>query len=348
MTAPTATLTRPRNLVPLLTLAVPTVCLLWAFGSTLVELRQAWADPQYSHGYLVPIFALALLYFRRQYLAIDKLQPSLWGFALLLAGLAIRLTGAFFHYVWFDTVSLIPTVAGVTLLLGGFAAWRWAWPSILFLAFMIPLPYRAATALSGPLQRLATVTSTFVMQVLGLPALAEGNVILLNDQKIGIVEACSGLRMLMVFFALATALVLVVPRHWIDKVIIVVSAIPIALISNIFRVTTTGIMYEMGYSEMANAFFHDVAGWLMMPIALGLLWVELKVLDLLFIEGPAPLPRSTRDPARRAALPSAPRPAATRRPAAQPAPRGPRPSQRELKRDTDHAPAPAERTGRPT
>jgi exosortase len=299
MTAPPAPPTRPRNLVPLLALAVPAVCLLWAFGSTFVELTQAWADPQYSHGFLVPIFALALLYLRRQRLAIDQVQPSAWGFALLLAGLGLRLIGAFFHYVWFDAFSLIPTVAGLTLLLGGFAAWRWAWPSVLFLAFMIPLPYRIATALSGPLQRFATVTSTFVMQVLGLPALAEGNVILVNDYSIGIVEACSGLRMLMVFFALSTGVIFVVPRHWIDKTIIIASAIPIALISNIFRVTTTGIMYQMGYSDLANAWFHDIAAWLMMPIGLGLLWVELKVLDILFIEGPAPVPRSTRTPVRR-------------------------------------------------
>src|SRR5262249_8395944 len=153
-------------------------------------------------------------------------------------------------------LSIVPCAAGIVLLFGGRAAWRWAWPAVLFLCFMIPLPYRVANALSGPLQWLATITSTFIMQVLGLPALAEGNVILLNDHQIGIAEACSGLRMLVVFFALSTAVVLVIQRHWIDKTIIMLSAIPIALISNIIRVTVTGVMYELGQSEMANAFFH--------------------------------------------------------------------------------------------
>jgi exosortase/archaeosortase family protein len=172
--------------------------------------------------------------------------------------------------------------------------------------------------LSGPLQRLATVSSTFIMQVLGLPALAEGNVILLNEQKIGIVEACSGLRMLMVFFALSTAVVLVTKRHWLDQALILASAVPIALLSNLIRVTATGIMYEAGQSELAHAFFHDVAGWVMMPLALGMLWVELKVMSHLFIDAPPPA-RAVPAP-RRAAAPrqAVPRP---RRAAAKPAPR---------------------------
>jgi exosortase len=264
---------------------------------------------------------------RRDRLDAAALRPGPWGLALLAAGLGLRLAGTYYYFVWLDPISLVPCVAGLTLLLGGRAAWRWAWPAVLFLTFMIPLPYRLANALSGPLQRLATVTSTFVMQTLGLPALAEGNVILVNDHEINIVEACSGLRMLVVFFALSTAMVLVLRRHWVDKALILASAVPIALVSNIFRVTVTGVMYEAGHSEMASTFFHDAAGWLMMPVGLGLLWVELKVLSYLFIDQPAPIPRGVRESAaarpaaRRAPRPAgAPRPAAPRRPAP---PRGP-------------------------
>jgi exosortase len=233
---------------------------------------------------------------------------------LLALGLALRLFGTFWHFISLDAISIVPTVAGLTLLLGGRAGWRWAWPGVLFLAFMIPLPFSVAGAMSGPLQRLATVSSTFVMQTLGMPALAEGNVIRLNDHEIGIVEACSGLRMLVVFIALATAVTLVIRRHWIDRVLILASAVPIALLSNMIRVTVTGIMYEAGYSEMASHFFHDVAGWLMMPLALGMLGLELKVLSWLFVEAPAA-------PARQAApRPTRARPAPrTRRPAARPA-----------------------------
>jgi exosortase len=288
---------------------IPLGCLLWAFGSALLELVVTWnSSEQYSHGFLVPPFALFLLWLRRGRLDTAALRPSLWGAVVLAGGIGLRLFGAYYHYVWFDAITLVPCVAGLVLLLGGRAAWRWAWPSVLFLCFMIPLPFRVATALSGPLQRTATVCSTFVMQVLGLPALAEGNIIHLNDAAIDVVEACSGLRMLVVFFALAVAVALVIRRPLVDRLIIVVSAAPIAVLSNIVRVTVTGILFQFTDNETANHFFHDVAGWLMMPLALGMLAVELKVLSRLFLDPPAKPVRPSRDlsprrPPRRARRP---------------------------------------------
>ena len=114
-----------------------------------------------------------------------------------------------------------------------------------------------------------------------IAALAEGNVILLNDAEIGIVEACSGLRMLVVFFALATAVAMVARRPLLDRLLVLASAVPIALLANIARITATGILHEFADSATANAFFHDVAGWFMMPLALVLLGIELKVLAAL-------------------------------------------------------------------
>ncbi len=312
----TATLAGPRpRLLPLAALLPPLACLLWAFWPGLVELAHAWEhNPQYSHGYLVPAFALVLLWLRRDRLKGAELRPSLWGVPVLAAGLALRLGAAFYHYLWLDSMSLLPCLLGLFLLVGGRAALRWAWPAILFLAFMVPLPFRVASALSGPLQQLATVVSTFVMQTLGLPALSEGNVILIDEHEIGVVEACNGLNMLMVFFALATAVAVVARRPWVDKVVILASAVPLAVVSNIARVTVTGLLFQAVDSETANHFFHDVAGWLMMPLALGMLAVELKFLSLL-LRDPPPRPAS---PARAPAVRQAPR--AARRPRRAPSP----------------------------
>ncbi len=306
MSSPLAS-SRPRGVASVLLVGLPVVCLVWAFGSTLLDLATTWKNnEQYSHGFLVPPFAALLLWLRRDKLDASRLRPSLWGAVVLAAALGLRLFGAYYYYVWLDAVTLVPCVAGLFLLLGGRAAWRWAWPAVLFLLFMIPLPYRVASALSGPLQRLATVSSTFVMQMLGLPALAEGNVIQLNDAAIDVVEACSGLRMLVVFFALSAAVALVIRRPLAERLIVLVSAIPIAVLANITRVTVTGILHQMTDSETANAFFHDVAGWLMMPLALGLLAVELKVLSHLFLEPPArPVP-VLRPPVARRRRPPAP------------------------------------------
>jgi exosortase len=287
MTAPAAS-ARPRRLAPILLFGLPLACLVWAFGSTLLDLAGAWAaNEQDSHGFLVPPFAALLLWLRRDKLETAALRPCLWGAALLAAGIGLRLFGAYYYYVWLDSVTLVPCAAGLCLLLGGRAAWRWAWPSVLFLFFMVPLPYRVASALSGPLQRTAAASSTFVMQVLGMPALAEGNVIQLNDATIDVVEACSGLRMLVVFFALSAAVALIVRRPPVDRLVVLASAIPIAVLANIARVTVTGVLHQMTDSTTANAFFHDVAGWLMMPLALGLLALELKVLSRLVVAAPA-------------------------------------------------------------
>jgi exosortase len=297
----------PRFFYPLAA-ALAVGSLLWAYWTTLGDMAQTWArDPQYSHGYLVPLFALGLLWFRRRQLDVAALRPSWWGGPVLLAGITLRLVGAFYGFVWFDQASLVLCLAGLCLTVGGRSAWRWAWPAVVFLLFMVPLPHRVAVAMPGPLQRLATVASTFVLQTLGRPALAEGNVILINDEQINIVEACSGLRMLVIFFALTTAVAFLARRPLWEKAVIVLSAIPIALLANIVRITATGILYEMNVGAVAHAVFHDLAGWLMMPLGLALLGLELKLLSALLLDAAAPGVRPALVGATPAAGPQRPR-----------------------------------------
>jgi exosortase len=272
-------------------LIVPAVLasmLLWAFAPTLAELAHRWsADPQYSHGYLVPAFALVLLWLRRERCAAVKADGgSWWGLVLLAGGTALRFFGDYLYLDWLDAASLMPCLFGFAILLGGKAALLWAWPAIAFLAFMIPLPFRLEIALAHPLQRVATIASTYALQTIGLPALSEGNTILINETRIGVVEACSGLSMLVIFFALSTAFGILAPRPLWQRLLLVLSAVPIALIANITRITVTGLMHETVGHKAADLVFHDLAGWLMMPFALMLLWLELKVLGRLILEAP--------------------------------------------------------------
>lgn len=294
-------------------------CFSWAFASTLTDLAYVWrTNDQYSHGFLVPGFALVLLWLRRDKLDRESLRPGLVIGSLLLAlGLGLRLAGVYWYFLWLDTFAIVPCVAGLFWLLGGWTAWRWAWPAILYLIFMVPLPYRLSTALSAPLQGLAATVSTFLMQTIGLPALSEGNVVVLNEARLNVIEACSGLRMLVVFVALSAAMALLTRRPLLDKLILLVSAIPIALVSNILRITATGILHETTSSETANLFFHDLGGWLMMPLGLLFLAGEVKMLSHLFIDPPPVPPRPVHHPALRRVRkkPSAgvrsPRPATT-------------------------------------
>lgn len=259
--------------------------LMWAFWPALARVVQRWiSDPQYSHGYLVPGFAVYLLWLRRQYLANATPQFSWWGLPLLVAGLGMYLAGVYLYFDWLSQAGFLPALAGLALVLGGWPVLRWSWPAIAFLVFMLPLPHRVETMLSYPLRRMCTVASAYLMQAVGLPAVAEGNVIIIDELRIGVVEACSGLGMLVVFFAIATGVILVVQRPLLDKAILFLSAAPIAVLANMIRITVTGLLYEMVGSKTAEAFFHDVAGWFMMPLAVGLLWLELWFLGHLLVE----------------------------------------------------------------
>ncbi len=274
------------------------VVLLLAYGWPLATLvRRWWDEPDYIHGFLVIPFAVYLLLRRRAMIKGAASQRSAVALALgvVLLGVAgfVKWWSAFYCYALADPASLLPCLAGVVLLVGGWRALRWAWPSIAFLIFMIPLPGFLAEQLSQPLQGLATTASAYVIQTMGIPAMAQGNVILLTQGSVEVVQACSGLRMLMLFFAVCFGAAFVVRRSWAEKVAIVLSAVPIAILANVARITVTSICHEMASREilpgvvghgMANEFYHNLAGWFMMPLAVVLLWVELWLLDKLLVE----------------------------------------------------------------
>lgn len=258
--------------------------LLWGYWSTLAVMAEKWLhDPQYSHGWLVPAFAACLLWMRREQFPAGGLKTSIWGLLLLVASQALRLVGAYLYYEWFDFLSLIPALAGLVLLCFGWPVLRWALPAVLFVAFMIPLPYTIESAMRDPLRKIGTIASTYAMQTAGLPAFREANVIVVDETRIGVVEACSGLRMLTIFFALATAVAMVSKKALWEKIVIVGSAVPIAIIANVTRITVTGILHQTVGHQIADLVFHDLAGWLMMPFGLVMLWGELWLLGRLFI-----------------------------------------------------------------
>src|SRR5690349_21536397 len=118
---------RPAPLLAAAGLAAGLGACVWAFWTTPGEAAQRWAhDPQYSHGYLVPAFAVLLLWLRRRQLDRAALAPSWWGLPVLLAGVTLRLAGTRFSLDWLESVALLPCVAGVCLGASGRAAWRWA------------------------------------------------------------------------------------------------------------------------------------------------------------------------------------------------------------------------------
>lgn len=258
--------------------------LFWAYWNTLSNVARYWDDPLYSHGYIVPLFALALLALRR-----EKLQPAtrgaqLAGLALLASACALRLFSTRSGLVTPEMFSFVPALAGVVLLVGGWSLARWAGPAVLFLTFMFPMPEFIKKNILEQLQHVATICSTYVLQTLGVAAYSEGNRITVGEMQMGVVDACSGLRMSTNLLALVVAILLITQRPWWDRLIILLCAVPIALAVNILRITTTGLVHlGLGEQEIGEA-FHDWAGLFMMPLALGLLWLLMLVLSRLVIE----------------------------------------------------------------
>jgi exosortase/archaeosortase family protein len=224
--------------------------LFWNSWPVLAAMVNRWStDPRYAHGYFVPAFAVALLWMRRARVQGVNPRPTAWGLAAIGLGAVFQIGGGYYR-----------------------------------LAFMVPLPWRAETFLGPPLQSLATAASTYALQTLGLMAFAEGNVIQLNKVRIGIMEASSGLSMLITFIALSTALALVVTRPLVDKIVLVASSIPVALAANVARIVMTGALHEIVGGHAANTFYRDLAGWIMIPLALVLYWIEITLLSRILIE----------------------------------------------------------------
>src|SRR5205085_7780945 len=135
--------------------------------------------------------------------------------------------------------SFVPAVAGLFLMVGGWPVFKWSAPAIGFLIFMFPLPGPLDTGLLRPLQGLATRASTYCLQTIGASAYSEGNTIFVGDVHMGVVEQCSGLRMLTMMVALSVAFTLVTNRPLWERIVIVASSVPIALAVNIIRITVT-------------------------------------------------------------------------------------------------------------
>lgn len=254
------------------------------YWNSLLLVAEKWEAPEYSHGYLVAVFAIALLWMRWQPLGRPSAGAVWTGTGLVLFGILMRLGSAYYNFIIPDMVSIIPCLCGVFLMFGGWQTILWAWPAVGFLIFMFPWPDVLERNILRPLQTIATRASTFVLQTLGQSAYSDGNRIMLNEMQLGIVDACAGLRMLTIFLALAVAITLVTVRPLWERILIIVSAVPIALAVNVTRITATGILHLTVGEEIANKVFHDLAGWVMMPMALGLLYLELQLLSHLFIE----------------------------------------------------------------
>lgn len=261
--------------------------LAWSYWPTLQRLFEEWGtDHNYSSGALVLPAALYLLWHDRKALAACRVRPAwTWGAALLLIALAARTFGLLFHFKSAERYSLVLTIAAIVLLVGGVQVFRLCKWVLLFLLLLVPLPGRIHNLISDPLQGLATGGAVVMLELLGIPVVRQGNVIVLNpDVMLAVAEACSGLRMLTAFVMVAATLAYVVERPRWQKAVLLISSIPVAIVCNLARLVATALLCLVTSDEWAERFFHDFAGLVMMPLAILVLFGELWVLSKMVIE----------------------------------------------------------------
>ena len=260
------------------------VCL-WSYWPTIITLVEAWnKNPDYSHGYFVVPLAVFFLWARRDIFPGFSRNLAWAGLCVLALSICLRLIAARFYLGGVDGWSIPLWIAGVIWFLSGKKTLWWSLPSIVFLWFMVPLPYGMERWFSLPLQRIATQLSCWVLHCLGQPALAEGNTIWLNEFQLEVEQACSGLRIFMGIMALAFVYLVLARRAWWERVLLILSIIPVALISNSTRIVVTALLYQYVSGEAAHKFTHDLAGWVMIPYAAGLFALVLWYLGSLFRE----------------------------------------------------------------
>jgi len=258
--------------------------LVWSYWPSLGVLVDRWrGDDNYGHGWFVIPITLAILWQRRGRLeGMKPRRPSLLGFAPLVALLALRYLLYERNELWIESALFPVVVAAFTLAVGGWSTLGWAWPGIVFLFFMLPLPPSLNPILAGQLQTVATYGSVNLLHAIGLAVINEGNVILVGDQRLEVAEACRGLSMLLSFATLITAMVILVRRPIWERIVLMLSIIPIALVCNIIRIAVTAFCYAKFGGEVKAV--HDWAGLAMMPLALGFVLVEMKIMSWLVVE----------------------------------------------------------------
>ena len=260
------------------------ISFMWSYWPGLKDLWNTWMrSDEYSSGLLVPFLAVYILWQRRQMILQVPLKPAIFGLFIFLFAQALRIFGLFYLYGSAERLSIVLSIAGIVLLLYGWKLFIKVSTVLLFLFLMLPWPNRVQSAISLPLQSVSTSSAVFCLQVMGFDIIREGNVIHIGNATVAVAEACNGLRMITAFFVITGLVALLINRTWWEKLIVLVSSLPVAFLCNTLRLSITAIIFTIIKGPYWEKVFHDFGGYAMMPLALAFIVTELWLIDKLTI-----------------------------------------------------------------
>jgi len=262
------------------------IAFIWSYRPELADLWDLWQrSDEHSSGLLVPFLAVYVLWTRRQDIARCDIKPCIrWGLLAFIGAQAVRLLGLYLLYDSPETMSsaermsIVFSIAALVLLLFGWQLFRRVSTVLLFLCLMIPWPAFIQVPVAQYLQGWATSSAVFCLETVGYDVMREGNVINIGGTAVAVAEACNGLRMVTAFFVISGLVVLLAKRALWEKLIVLASSLPVALLCNTVRLAITAIAFTILDGEQWEKIFHDFGGYAMMPLALAAVVAEFWLL----------------------------------------------------------------------
>jgi exosortase len=267
----------------------PTVKVAWTaliavflavYWPTLTALAHDWwTNPDYSHGFLVPLAIAYIVYERRTLLRSAPPAPcSGLGLITILLSQLMFLVGYLGAEYFLQRSAMVGLAAGVILFLAGWTYLRHLFLPLVLLELSFPLPAIVLNRVTISLQLVASAWAESILRTCGLVVYRSGNILQLGGQTLNVTEACSGIRSLACLVTLAVALTAFFHAHWIVRALFVSSTIGIAIVANAVRVSGTGLLGHFFGPGAATGFFHLFEGWLVFLAAFALLALELKLI----------------------------------------------------------------------
>lgn len=254
-------------------LPVVAVCLLLLFQDGIAHMVQAWAAPEYNHGYIIPFVALYLLWRRARELDELSLDGSWLGLGVLLLGLALLVMGHLSALYVLIQYGFVIAVWGVVVAAAGMRGLKIVWAPLLYLLFMVPLPNFIGNRITADLQLISSELGVMVIRAAGLGVYLEGNVINLTDYQLQVAEACSGLRYLFPLLSFGYLCAVLFQGRWWQRATLLLAVVPITILMNSFRIGVIGILVNYAGIEQAEGFLHDFEGWVVFMACAGLLFL---------------------------------------------------------------------------
>jgi exosortase len=239
-----------------------------------------WRNPDFSHGFLVPVFAAYLIWVKRETLLKKRVAATWSGVAVVALGLILQLLGSYGAAVFLSRASLVILLAGLVLT---FAGWEFLGElrfALLVLFLAIPLPTIIFNQIALPLQIFASELASGLLSLFNVPVLRQGNVIQLAAMKLEVAEACSGIRSLVSLFTLAVFCGYFLEKTFLRRVVLALASVPIAIAANAVRIFGTGLCVQYWDPDKALGFFHEFSGWVIFLVSLGCLLVVHRTMQL--------------------------------------------------------------------